>query len=138
MKTDYWPQKWMIRIKNSNILSDDNKEALLAFLNETSNEFINLNIMPILNLISAMNKINLKRLNHDDMLLIFDWFYKTQWIYTPTSFVNIKYQLLKFLDFVDKTYGLSLNPKKEFSKFMKTRKIEEIKSIAGGISYGTN
>ena len=135
MKTDYWPQKWMIRIKNSNVLSDDNKEVLLAFLKQNSSRFINLNIMPILNFISAINNVNLKNLNHDDMLLIFDWFYKTRWIYTPTSFVNIKQQLLKFLDFVDKTYGLGLNPKKEFSKFMKTRKIEEIKSIAGGLSY---
>ena len=138
MKKDYWPQKWMIRIKNSNVLSDDNKEVLLAFLNETSSEFINLNIMPILNLISAKDNINFKGLDHDDMLLIFDWFYKTQWIYTSTSFINIKFQLLKFLDFVDKTYSLGLNPKKEFSKFMRTRKIEEIKSLAGGLSYGTN
>ena len=138
MKKDYWPQKWMIRIKNSNVLSDDNKEVLLAFLNETSSEFINLNIMPILNLISAKDNINFKGLDHDDMLLIFDWFYKTQWIYTSTSFINIKFQLLKFLDFVDKTYNLGLNPKKEFSKFMRTRKIEEIKSLAGGLSYGTN
>ena len=136
MKTDYWPQKWMIRIKNSNVLSDDNKEVLLAFLNETSSEFINLNIMPILNLISAKDNINFKGLDHDDMLLIFDWFYKTQWMHTPTSFVNIKHQLLKFLDFVDKTYGLGLNPKKEFSKFMKTRKIEEIKSIAEDLKNG--
>ena len=138
MKKDYWPQKWMIRIKNSNVLSDDNKEVLLAFLNETSSEFINLNIMPILNLISAKDNINFKGLDHDDMLLIFDWFYKTQWIYTSTSFINIKFQLLKFLDFVDKTYSLGLNPKKEFSKFMRTRKIEEIKSIAEDLSYGTN
>ncbi len=138
MKTDYWPQKWMIRIKNSNVLSDDNKEVLLAFLKQNSSRFINLNIMPILNFISAINNVNLKNLNHDDMLLIFDWFYKTRWIYTPTSFVNIKQQLLKFLDFVDKTYGLGLNPKKEFSKFMRTRKIEEIKSIAEDLSYGTN
>ena len=128
----------MIRIKNSNVLSDDNKEVLLAFLNETSSEFINLNIMPILNLISAKDNINFKGLDHDDMLLIFDWFYKTQWIYTSTSFINIKFQLLKFLDFVDKTYSLGLNPKKEFSKFMRTRKIEEIKSIAEDLSYGTN
>jgi hypothetical protein len=137
MKTDYWPQKWMIRIKNSN-LSDDNKEVLLAFLKQNSGRFINLNIMPILNFISTINNVNLKNLNHDDMLLIFDWFYKTQWMHTPTSFVNIKQQLLKFLDFVDKTYGLGLNPKKEFSKFMKTRKIEEIKSIAEDLNYGTN
>ena len=136
MKTDYWPQKWMIRIKNSNVLSDDNKEVLLAFLKQNSSRFINLNIMPILNFISAINNVNLKNLNHDDMLLIFDWFYKTQWIYTPTSFVNIKQQLLKFLDFVDKTYGLGLNPKKEFSKFMRTRKIEEIKSIAEDLKNG--
>ena len=136
MKKDYWPQKWMIRIKNSNVLSDDNKEVLLAFLNETSSEFINLNIMPILNLISAKDNINFKGLDHDDMLLIFDWFYKTQWIYTSTSFINIKFQLLKFLDFVDKTYNLGLNPKKEFSKFMRTRKIEEIKSLGEGIKNG--
>ena len=126
----------MIRIKNSNVLSDDNKEVLLAFLNETSSEFINLNIMPILNLISAKDNINFKGLDHDDMLLIFDWFYKTQWIYTSTSFINIKFQLLKFLDFVDKTYSLGLNPKKEFSKFMRTRKIEEIKSLGEGIKNG--
>ena len=138
MKTDYWPQKWMIRIKNSNVLSDDNKEVLLAFLNETSSKFINLNIMPVLNFISAKDNINFKGLDHDDMLLIFDWFYKTQWMHTPTSFVNIKQQLLNFLEFVDKTYGLGLNPKKEFSKFMKKKKIEEIKSIAEDLSYGTN
>ena len=135
MKTDYWPQKWMIRIKNSN-LSDDNKEVLLAFLKQNSSRFINLNIMPVLNFISTINNVNLKNLNHNDMLLIFDWFYKTRWMHTPTSFVNIKQQLLKFLDFVDKTYGLGLNPKKEFSKFIKTRKIEEIKSIAGSLNYG--
>ncbi len=136
MKTDYWPQKWMIRIKNSNVLSDDNKEVLLAFLNETSSKFINLNIMPVLNFISAINNVNLKHLDHDDMLLIFDWFYKTQWMHTPTSFVNIKQQLLKFLDFVDKTYSLGLNPKKEFSEFMKKKKIEEIKSLGEDIKNG--
>ena len=136
MKTDYWPQKWMIRIKNSNVLSDDNKEVLLAFLNETSSKFINLNIMPVLNFISAKDNINFKGLDHDDMLLIFDWFYKTQWMHTPTSFVNIKQQLLNFLEFVDKTYGLGLNPKKEFSKFIKTRKIEEIKFLGEDIKNG--
>ena len=134
MKRDYWPQKWMVRIKNSN-LSDDNKEVLLNFM-QHDNDYIHKDIAPVLSVLNAIKDINLKHLNHDDMLLIFGWFYETKWIYTSTTAVSIKFQISRFLDFVDRTYNLGLNPKKEFSEFMKKKKIEEIKSLGEDIKNG--
>ena len=134
MKRDYWPQKWMIRIKNSN-LSDDNKEVLLNFM-QHDNDYIHTDIVPVLNVLNAIKDINLKHLNHDDLLSIFKWFFETKWIYTSTTAVSVKFQIARFLDFVDKTYSLGLNPKKEFFEFMKMKKIEEIKSLGEGIKNG--
>ena len=136
MKRDYWPQKWMVRITNSN-LSEDNKEVLLNFMQHVD-DYIHTDIAPVLSVLNAIKDINLKHLDHDDLLSIFKWFYETKWIYTSTTAVSVKFQIARFLDFVDKTYSLGLNPKKEFSEFMKKKKIEEIKSLAGGLSYGTN
>ena len=99
-------------------------------------DYIHTDIAPVLSFLNAIKDINLKHLNHDGMFLIFDWFYETKWIYTSTTAVSVKFQISRFLDFVDKTYNLGLNSKKEFSEFMKKKNIEEIKSIAGSLNYG--
>ena len=132
--------KWIEKIKNSP-LSEDNKEALIEYIKYTIKDKkyypkFSFFVFMLVALTRDNNSLNLKHLKREELISIFDFLYNSQWLYTPVTFLLVKFFTLDLLEFLNKKYNWGLEPRYESRAFLKTKK-SEIKSQME-VEYGTN
>lgn len=133
--------KWSEKIRNSNF-SEENKEALIEYIKYYLHDRkyypkFDIFIYALITLNYEDNLyINLKDLKYRELIDIFDFIYRTRWLYSKSSFQVIEYFILDLLEFLNKKYKWELEPRREYHEFVEYRK-NQLKSQME-TEYGTN
>ncbi len=122
MDKELWLKRQSEKIKLSPI-TEDNKEALLKFIETRYLDIESNELSFIIKVISSLNfDINLKTMETEDMIKTFDVLNSLRWQYSATSFQTMKFYWKTFLKVMNSIYNLNLDVKAEFNKFNRAQR----------------